>query len=46
MGLLGVVVAIFEADEVGSLLLLAGLASLVAGLAGFDVVRRVRTQIN
>lgn len=46
VGLLGVVVAIFEADEVGSLLLLAGLASLVAGLAGFDVVRRVRTQIN
>lgn len=46
VGLLGVVVAIFEADEVGSLLLLAGLASLVTGLAGFDVVRRVRTQIN
>lgn len=42
LSLLGVVVAIFEADEVGSLLLLASLASLVAGLKGFDVVRRVR----
>ena len=46
LSLLGVLVAISEANEVGSLLLLAGLASLVAGLAGFAVVRQVRTQIN
>lgn len=46
LSLLGVVVVIIEADEVGSLLLLTGLAGLVAGLAGFDVMRQSRTQIN
>lgn len=46
LSLLGVLVALARADEVGSLLLLTGLASLVAGLAGFDVVRQTQTGIN
>lgn len=46
LSLLGVLVALAETDEVGGLLLLTGLASLVAGLAGFAVVRQLRTQIN
>jgi hypothetical protein len=46
LSLLGVLVALAEIDEVGGLLLLTGLASLVAGLAGFAVVRQVRAQIN
>ncbi len=44
LSLSGVVVAIFAADEVGSLLFLAGLASLVAGLKGLDLVRQVRNR--
>lgn len=46
LSLLGVLVALAETDEVGGLLLLTGLASLVAGLAGVTVVRQLRTQIN
>lgn len=46
LSLLGVLVALARADEVGSLLLLTGLASLVAGLAGFGVVRQTQTGIN
>lgn len=44
LSLAGVVVALFAADEVGSLLLLTGLASLVAGLKGLDLVRQVRNR--
>lgn len=39
LSLLGVLVALATTDEVGSLLILTGLASLVAGIAGLDVVR-------
>lgn len=46
LSLLGVLVAFAQAGEVGSLLLLTGLASLVAGLAGFDVVRQVRKPVS
>lgn len=46
LSLLGVVIALAQADEVGSLLLLTGLASLVAGLAGFDVVRQARQPVS
>lgn len=46
LSLLGTLIAFSETDEVGSLLILTGVASLVAGLAGFDVVGQVRTQNN
>lgn len=46
LSLLGVFVAFAQADEGGSFLLLAGLASLVAGLAGFDVVRQARRPVS
>lgn len=42
LSMLGVLVALATADEVGSLLVLTGIASLVAGIAGFDVVRQAR----
>lgn len=46
LSLLGVMVALAQADEVGNLLLLTGLGSLVAGLAGFDVVRQTRKPVS
>lgn len=46
LSLLGVLVALATADEGRSLLLLTGLASLVAGLAGFDVVRQARKPVS
>jgi len=42
LSLLGVALA--QADELGSLLLVTGIAILVAGLVGFDVVRQVHTR--